>query len=55
MLEKLLQAIAITLILSMLAGVGTSKPSENQRSLFRALSLPVLNLQLGVSSFGSLK
>lgn len=51
MLEKLLQAIVITLILTMLVGVGTSKPSDNQRSLFRTLSVPAFDLSL----FGTVK
>lgn len=46
MLEKLLQAIVITLILTMLVGVGTSKPSDNQRSLLRTLTVPVFDLPL---------
>lgn len=49
MIEKLLQAAAITLLLSMLAGVGMPKPNEAPNPLFHAFSLPMLNLKLNLS------
>ncbi len=42
MLEKLLQAAAITLLLIVLSGVGISKPSGAPNPLFHALSLPTI-------------
>lgn len=47
MLERLLQATAITLLLSLLTGIGSPKSSSNLGiSEFRAFSLPIVNLQL---------
>jgi hypothetical protein len=40
MLDKLLQALAITLLLSLLAGISQPKSSEPQRSIFHVLSVP---------------
>ncbi|BAY57992.1 MULTISPECIES: hypothetical protein [Leptolyngbya] len=37
MLEKLLQAIAITVLLALLAGIGMPKPKETSSPLFHAL------------------
>lgn len=42
MLEKLLQAAAITLLLIVLSGIGTSKPTGAPNPLFHALSLPTI-------------
>lgn len=44
MLEKLLQAIAITLLLTLFAGVGAPKPKEMPSPLFHAFSIPLLSL-----------
>lgn len=44
MLEKFLQAIAITLLLTLFAGVGVPKPKEAPNPLFHAFSFPLLNL-----------
>ncbi|GAP95585.1 hypothetical protein [Leptolyngbya sp. NIES-2104] len=44
MLEKLLQAIAITLLMALFAGIGTPKPKEVPNPFFHAFSLPLLNL-----------
>ncbi len=47
MLERLLQAAAITLLLSLLAGMGSPKSEVNPGlSGFHAFSLPILNPQL---------
>ena len=47
MLERLLQAAAITLLLSLLAGVGNPNANINPRmSGLHAFSLPVVNPQL---------
>ncbi len=47
MLERLLQAAAITLLLSLLAGMGSPKAGVNSAiSEFHAFSLPVVNPQL---------
>jgi hypothetical protein len=43
MLEKLLQAIAITLLLALFAGIGVPKPKETSNPFFQALSLPFLD------------
>jgi len=45
MLEKLLQAIAITLLLTLFAGIGAPKPKETPNPLFHAFSFPLLNLE----------
>lgn len=51
MLERLFQAAAITLLLSLLAGVGNSKPGVNPGiSGFHAFSLPMINPQLHAAS-----
>ncbi len=51
MLERLLQAAAITLLLSLLAGVGNPKSDVNPGiSGFHAFSLPVINPQLHAAS-----
>ncbi len=51
MLEKFLQAAAITLLLSLLAGVGNPKSSVSSGiSGFHAFSLPVINPQLHAAS-----
>lgn len=42
MLEKLLQAIAITLLLALFAGIGVPKTKETTSPLFHAFSLPTL-------------
>ncbi|MCU0550905.1 MAG: hypothetical protein MUC48_16285 [Leptolyngbya sp. Prado105] len=42
MLEKLLQAIAITLLLALFAGVGVPKSKETTDPFFHAFSIPVL-------------
>ena len=44
MLEKLLQAIAITLLLTLFAGISAPKPKNTPNSLFQAFSISVLNL-----------
>jgi hypothetical protein len=42
MLEKLLQAIAITILLALLAGISLPKPKETSNPLFHAFfSFPV--------------
>lgn len=47
MLERLLQAAAITLLLSLLAGIGGPKSDINPGMFgFNAFSLPVVNPQL---------
>ncbi|MCY7320611.1 MAG: hypothetical protein LH660_02125 [Phormidesmis sp. CAN_BIN36] len=47
MLERLLQAAAITLLLSLLAGVSSPRLGANPgMSGFHAFSLPVVNPQL---------
>lgn len=51
MLERLLQAAAITLLLSLLAGIGSPKSDVNPAmSGFHAFSLPVVNPQLHAAS-----
>ena len=50
MLERLLQAAVITLLLSLLAGMGSPKSDVNPGiSGFHAFSLPVVNPQLHVT------
>ena len=51
MLERLFQAAAITLLLSLLAGMGSPKSEVNPGlSGFHAFSLPIINPQLHAAS-----
>lgn len=44
MLEKLLQAIIITALLTLFAGISAPKPKETPNSIFHTFSLPLVTL-----------